>query len=272
MQFSVCSIRYYFRIKIMDRILAVSAIFFTFINGLSATIPIPDHRIVGGKNASILDYPYQVSVKKSNSHICGGSIFHTLYILTAAHCVENGVASQYSIRAGSSFVSTGGKKVKVCQIIAKEDYNFDTLDNDIAILKLCSPLVFSDKILPVALPEAGEGLAVGSRALVSGWGYEAENGFIPSDLKQVELPIVSPSDCQNAYAKFGDISNNMICAGFIQTGGKDACQGDSGGPLRANGKLMGVVSWGFGCARPHYPGVYTKVANYRNWIKSVTNY
>lgn len=256
----------------MRIILEGLVIFFTFINGFSASMPTLDHRIVGGINASILEYPYQVSVRKLNSHICGGSIFHTLYILTAAHCVDGGIASQFSIRAGSSFITKGGKRVKVCEIIAKGDYNIETLDNDVAILKLCSPLVFSDKILPVALPEAGEEVAAGAKAFVTGWGYEAENSFLPSTLKQVELPIVSTNDCKKAYSNFGNITNNMICAGLMQTGGKDACQGDSGGPLRANGKLMGVVSWGFGCARPHYPGVYTKVSNYRNWIKTVTNY
>ncbi|KAJ8918132.1 hypothetical protein NQ315_011589 [Exocentrus adspersus] len=252
--------------------LSVAFLVLYFSCELNAAVPKLDNRIVGGKNASILEYPYQVSVRKFNSHICGGSVFHQSFILTAAHCVAGGMASQFSIRAGSDFINKDGKTIKVCTIITSENYNADTLDNDIAILKLCSPLVFSDRILPIALPETGEQLAAGSRALVSGWGYETEGGILPSVLKQVEVPIISLTYCQNAYVQYAKVTDNMICAGDTKIGGKDACQGDSGGPLRSNGKLMGIVSWGFGCARPYYPGVYTKVSKYRNWIRKVTNY
>ncbi|KAJ8942811.1 hypothetical protein NQ318_022825 [Aromia moschata] len=239
---------------------------------VNARIPKLDGRIVGGTNASILEFPYQVSLRRYSQHICGASIFHYSYALTAAHCVYGGSASQYSIRAGSDYVNKDGKRIKVCTIHYHEKYNPDTMDNDIAILTLCTPLTFTEKILPVALPEVGEAVADGISAVISGWGYEKESGSVQPILKKVIVPIISQIACQSRYISSATITNNMICAGLIGTGGKDACQGDSGGPLRANGKLMGIVSWGYGCARPQYPGVYTKVSNYRSWIKQITLY
>lgn len=80
----------------------------------------------------------------------------------------------------------------------------------------------------------------------------------------MEVPVVSDTDCRVSYG-VTDIADHMICAGLPE-GGKDACQGDSGGPLFANGTQYGIVSWGYGCARPDYPGVYTEVAYFVDWI------
>lgn len=84
---------------------------------------------------------------------------------------------------------------------------------------------------------------------------------------RVSVPIVNRSECADAYRYMNTITDRMICAGYT-SGGKDACQGDSGGPLTADGLLYGLVSWGYGCAKPKYPGVYTNVANLRSWIKT----
>lgn len=84
------------------------------------------------------------------------------------------------------------------------------------------------------------------------------------------VPSVNQTECSKAYNNMGGITDRMICAGF-KAGGKDACQGDSGGPLVADNKLVGVVSWGYGCAKPDYPGVYSRVAAARDWIRSKTN-
>ena len=87
----------------------------------------------------------------------------------------------------------------------------------------------------------------------------------------VDVPIVSDEECADLYyAVFYDVDPAMICAGYVAEGGKDACQGDSGGPLvsTGDGKLVGIVSWGLGCARPRLPGVYTQVAYYVDWINS----
>uniref|UniRef100_A0A1B8XYU5 Peptidase S1 domain-containing protein n=1 Tax=Xenopus tropicalis TaxID=8364 RepID=A0A1B8XYU5_XENTR len=102
--------------------------------------------------------------------------------------------------------------------------------------------------------------------LISGWGNTLSSGSNYPDLLQcLYAPILTDAQCNNAYP--GEITNNMICLGFLE-GGKDSCQGDSGGPVVCNGQLQGVVSWGYGCAQRNYPGVYTKVCNYNSWIQS----
>ncbi|XP_021931893.1 uncharacterized protein LOC110835704 [Zootermopsis nevadensis] len=94
-----------------------------------------------------------------------------------------------------------------------------------------------------------------------------EGGATSRILQKLQLPIVSASRCRCLY---GDLPDHQICAGYPETGGKDSCQGDSGGPLVVSGLQIGVVSWGYGCAKPRYPGVYTEVAAYRSWINRKT--
>ncbi|CAH1154746.1 unnamed protein product [Phaedon cochleariae] len=230
-----------------------------------------DVRIVGGKEANISSFPYQISLMKYGSHVCGGAIFHDSYILTAAHCVINGLAKSYSIRAGSSFRMSGGTVFKVCSVHIHEKFVTSTMDYDIAILTLCSPILFSSTMLPAALPLSSESLSPGILATVTGWGYTTESGSVSNNLQQVQVPIVNHNQCSKIFTK-ETISNNMICAGFLGKGGKDACQGDSGGPMIAKGKLYGIVSWGYGCAQSQYPGIYTNVPVLRNWIKQITKY
>jgi len=97
-----------------------------------------------------------------------------------------------------------------------------------------------------------------------------QSGGSASDvLLKVDVPIVSKSECDSSYSGFGGIPPNQICAG-LEEGGVDSCQGDSGGPLYMDGEIFGVVSWGVGCAFPGYPGVYTEVSAYSDWISQVT--
>ncbi|XP_056640870.1 serine protease 30-like [Diorhabda sublineata] len=247
--------------------LTYTCVVFNLLNLSISTIPHLDGRIIGGEEANITDFPYQVSLRCLGAHKCGASIFHPSYVLTAAHCVEKGLAISYSIRAGSNFVSKGGTVINVCKVEIHENYSAETMVNDIAVLTLCSPITFSDSILPVTLASVTATPVIGKRGLVTGWGFTEEDGSVTSSLKKVSVPIITNSRCQALYPD-EKVTDDMICAGYIGTGGKDACQGDSGGPLRANGQLYGIVSWGYGCARPWFPGVYTNVAKYRNWIRS----
>lgn len=171
--------------------------------------------------------------------------------------------SQYGIRVGNSDHNLG-VFVRVSRICAHEGYNSGTMDNDLAILKLSSPLKFSATIQPIALQSEIEEVTAGTTCYVSGWGYEQESSSrIPNMLRAVDVKVVTNSDCNNKYG-YGQIRSSMMCA---QTEGKDSCQGDSGGPLVCYGKLAGVVSWGYGCARWQYPGVYANISWLRSWIE-----
>jgi len=117
----------------------------------------------------------------------------------------------------------------------------------------------------IGLPAQGAGVATGAMANVAGWGATCEGCAGTATLRFVAVPIVSNAQCNTNYG--GGITTAMLCAGFPQ-GGRDACQGDSGGPLTIGGTLVGVVSWGHGCARPNFPGVYARVPFFRNWINS----
>ncbi|KAJ6632927.1 Trypsin-7 [Pseudolycoriella hygida] len=235
-------------------------------NGLSL---MNEGRIVGGFRGNIEDFPYQVSMNHYGSHRCGASIIHKQYVLTAAHCTTGVIINALSIRAGSSLRSMGGINVSVGRVVPHPRYNSNTLDFDIAIMYLSWSLSFTNSMYPVNLPRQGEVIPVGTNTLISGWGELSETGGSTQQLQYVQVPIIDDHTCQEAYGRYNTITPNMICAGLHRKGGKDACQGDSGGPMVAHGKLFGIISWGFGCARPNFPGVYTKVSAFRNWIDSI---
>lgn len=230
-------------------------------------LPMLDGRIVGGEDATIEDFPWQVSMEHFGSHRCGGSVIGPKKVLTAAHCIRSTLLKFVYVRAGTTLVEEGGVLVKVARMIEHDDYNVPvSLTNDIAILFLAEALEFNDQVQPVPLATQGHRVPAGSTALVTGWGALSSGGASPPNLQMVAVPIVDDDKCQNAVN--GVIPQTMICAGNYEEGGKDSCQGDSGGPLVVNGILEGVVSWGYGCAQPKLPGVYSRVANYRDWIDS----
>ncbi|KAL4912732.1 trypsin-like cysteine/serine peptidase domain-containing protein [Aspergillus aurantiobrunneus] len=149
-------------------------------------------------------------------------------------------------------------------------YNASTVDNDIAILTLAESLIYGPGIESAGLPETGTGtLSTGEEVVVSGWGAVKEGGASSPTLRAVTVSVVSMDECKADYRDLGPITDSMFCAGAPE-GGKDACQGDSGGPVVANGVLIGVVSWGHGCARKGYPGVYSSTAYLRDFIGQMT--
>ncbi|KAF5286942.1 hypothetical protein FQR65_LT12401 [Abscondita terminalis] len=221
-------------------------------------IPRPrlDGRIVGGEDASEGEFPYQLSLQLNNAfHICGASILSATKALTAAHCTDGTSASAFSVRAGSIIVETGGFVVFVSKISQNPNFSFWTLDYDVSVLDLKSPLVLGGNVQVIALQNLDEEPAEGSAAVVTGWGALREGGSSPDILQKVTVNRVNSNKCNENY---GSITDRMIC---YAASGKDSCQGDSGGPIVAEGKQVGIVSWGAGCARPGFPGVYTKVSN-----------
>lgn len=224
-------------------------------------------RIVGGASVRIEHFPWQVSMTYFRNHRCGGSIVSAQYVLTAAHCTYRATRSAIGIRAGTSYRNSGGIQVRVLDVVEYPQYTSLSNDFDISLIRLVGNLPFGATIQPITMAAANSVLAPGSSVVISGWGDTGETKDSAAYfLQHVSVPVVDSHVCVAAYQRHAAINSNMICAGFNGIGGKDACQGDSGGPMVFGQTLHGIVSFGIGCARPNYPGVYTKVAAYRPWI------
>ncbi|KAJ8006781.1 hypothetical protein DPEC_G00110780 [Dallia pectoralis] len=161
--------------------------------------------------------------------------------------------------------------LSVSQIIVNPNYNSQTHDNDLCLLKLSSTVTFNNFILPVCLAASDSTFYTGTTSWVTGWGTTSSGGSISNSLQEVSVPVVGNRECNCDYG-VGSITNNMICAG-LSAGGKDSCQGDSGGPMvsKQGGRWIqsGIVSFGNGCAQPNEPGVYARVSQYQTWINSL---
>jgi len=235
-------------------------------------------RIVGGTE---LDYPrelpFMASLFSSWGHICGGSLVAPTWVVTAAHCTTGGAV--VTVKVGMHRKSCSSSSCDDCvqvrtvkRKIEHSGYSSVSLRDDIALIELSSPVDYA----PIAT-YAGEGAnleAAGTPVVVSGWGTLSSGGSSPDIANKVTVPIYSDAACRQAYGS-GSISSGMVCAGLTQ-GGKDSCQGDSGGPLfyddPAGAKtLIGIVSWGAGCADAGLPGVYTRVSSYASWLCQQTN-
>ncbi|KAH7032621.1 trypsin-like protease-like protein 1 [Microdochium trichocladiopsis] len=226
--------------------------------------------IVGGEAASAGDFPFMVSLSGFgyDYHMCGGVLLNANTVVTAGHCSISQTPVQVSVRAGSLKHNSGGVKVNVSEILVHPKYSDSWANNDIALWRLSTPIRTSSTIGYVTLPAQDSDPAAGSLAIVAGWGFTIEGGYnTPDALRKVTVPIVGRATCQAAY-KLDTITTSMVCAG-LAAGGKDACQGDSGGPLVNTSKtLIGLVSWGDGCARPNAYGVYTRVGQFVTWINA----
>jgi trypsin len=244
-------------------------------------------RIVGGSQVSISQYPWQAAVVYDpakvggNPHerqFCGGSLVTASIVLTAGHCVANTDPDNHGrldpddvdIVLGQTTLSTAppSSEIDVRGVALQAGYSVSggVPDSDVGYLVLQTPSAQS-RIL-IAGPDEPALWSPGTMVDISGWGCTSEPNILgqcsTSDvLRAAKVPIVSDSTCATDYG--GDFnSDTMVCAGYPQ-GGTDTCNGDSGGPLESppNGggyRLVGVTSWGFGCAEPNAPGVYTRVA------------
>lgn len=246
------------------------------------TRPYKLNRIVGGQNAELGEWPWQVSLHFSTyGPTCGASIISNTWLLSAAHCFvtsnpENNNPSSWLSYSGmqNQYSHDNVQSRKLKRIIPHPLYNQMTSDYDIALLELSEPLQFANTIQPICLPDSSHVFPAGMSCWVTGWGALREGaGQAAQILQKALVKIINDSVCD--VVTEGQVTSRMLCSGYL-SGGVDACQGDSGGPLvcfEESGKWFqaGIVSWGEGCARRNKPGVYTRVTKLREWIKQETN-
>lgn len=240
-------------------------------------------RILRGKLAQPQQFPWQVALLNSQSGnlFCSGSHIGDGWIVTAAHCFKDSPNRVQLTRTGlvvlygtSSLVSGGTRAFPIIEPLLHEQYDPRNLANDIALIKI-PPNSLSAVPLPTAQEDQNE-LATSTPLNISGWGRTTENGNISVDLIFGVVPVTDASRCRTAYAQNFFVGGGQICAGGINPNDPDTCRGDSGGPLSHYNALtdkrtlLGITSYGEGCGRPNYPGVYTRIHAYADWIRKHT--
>ncbi|WP_329333873.1 serine protease [Streptomyces sp. NBC_00663] len=244
---------------------------------LASAAPVAaDSIVVGGFPVDISDGPWTVALSSRDrfggtraGQFCGGVAVGRTTVLTAAHCMgedvlgapPNQVRDLKAITGRTDLLSDQGQEIRVRATWVNPGYDPATNAGDFAVLSLAKPLP-RDSVITMAA-DGDTAYEPGTDATVYGWGDISGSGDYAHSLRAARLHVLSDGLCQQAYPGNADgtyRADSMLCAGEEQ-GGRDACQGDSGGPLVAQGRLVGLVSWGSGCGLPGSPGVYTRVSD-----------
>uniref|UniRef100_A0A665SX05 pancreatic elastase II n=1 Tax=Echeneis naucrates TaxID=173247 RepID=A0A665SX05_ECHNA len=240
-------------------------------------------RVVGGEDVRENSWPWQVSLQYQSGssfyHTCGGTLISNQWVLTAAHCISR----TYRVYLGKHNLNYNELKQHcivgtiLCSLIDILLYSCPS--NDIALIKLSTPVTFTDTIMAACLPNAGDIEPHGTPCYVTGWGRLWTGGPLADALQQALLPVVGHSTCTRSDWWGSLVTSNMVCAGgdgHIKRSGH-CCHGDSGGPLNCQSydgswEVHGVVSFGsgMGCNYPKKPSVFTRVSAYISWINNVS--
>uniref|UniRef100_H2Z9S5 Peptidase S1 domain-containing protein n=1 Tax=Ciona savignyi TaxID=51511 RepID=H2Z9S5_CIOSA len=224
-------------------------------------------RIIGGTLTRPGDLPYIANLRQNGYQFCGGTVVNEMWVVSAAHCWVK--ANRMQVFVGDydlSVVETTEQSQVPDNAIKHPQYNSHTLVNDIMLIKMKTPFNMDSYVKAAPLPAQGAGPSVGTECEVCGWGNI--NTAVSKYLQPYcvdKIYVIDIDVCNQANSYDGEILDGMICIGDM-AGGRDSCQGDSGGPVTCQGILQGIVSWGYGCAVKNYPGVYTEVAYFRNWM------
>jgi len=225
------------------------------------------NKVVGGQKADPEDWGWQVAMNYNGRFTCGGSVLNKHWIVTAAHCVYGRLNPNfYTFNFGlhdRTIPESWATTRSVSKVIMHPSYSPNTLQNDIALMKLSTPIDYNDQILPVCIPDNTFDFA-DTDSWATGWGTLFSGGSVSRYLMEVKMPFLTDARCKQKYTTVNTVV--AVCAGEDGQN-KDTCQGDSGGPLvvksRGRWQLAGITSWGYGCGDG---GVYTRTSNYFNWI------
>ena len=228
-------------------------------------------RVIGGQYASPGFFRYQVSLQIMGQHFCGGSIISETCVITAAHCIKAFNWYQIKVLVGTvDLTNRSGQYIDVYTVLEHPYYNANDLTNDIALIKLAQSLrLGTGNVDKIEISTASISLHEPKLACLSGFGQVNDRGEVPNYLKFAYVPVWFLADCIPHLISVVQ-RDRMICAGELNGQGS-SCKGDSGGPLVLDGKLYGIVSWGYGCGFPYRPSVYTYVPFYRSWIQQYVN-
>lgn len=227
----------------------------------------------GGELTQITKFPWTASIKHYSKHRCSGTIISANRILTAAKCTTGLQPTSLQVRVGSTDSKSGGQYLYVQSIHNHPLYNASSHENDLSVMWLKTNInLAAIGVQAVSLPIQDEHVEINSLAAVSGW-EECEGCYEGNVIRFSVVTLVSNERCNTYYR--GGIQEGMICGDG--TDGEEppvterVCQRDYGGPVveYENNILMGVVSWGHGCLKKIRPGVYTRVAFFKDWIISV---
>jgi uncharacterized repeat protein (TIGR01451 family) len=240
--------------------------------------------IISGTTAAPGAWPWQAALFNNSAPSaetglwCGGSLISPDFVLTAAHCVDGITAADIRVLLGRTSLSgAGGQEIFVSEVIAHPKYHYDSLDYDIALLRLATPAELNSSVQPIrtASPAYRAQFATGVTATILGWGATDFSSiqFGPDELQQAQVSIVDQAACASDFAELGyDINGNMICAGSRESGA-DTCYGDNGGPLIVpNGGgwlLAGITNGGFSCGTSSVPSIYTRVSAFADYVRDM---
>lgn len=221
-------------------------------------------RIVGGSTTTISTAPHLMQVRRG-SNLCGGSLIAERWVLTAGHCARGYAASSFTVRGGTTTLDGSDGTVRsVDSVHVAPRFTTARMNMDAALLKLNESMTGTNIgtiSMATSQPRAG------SRARVAGWGVTSEGGSTASrTLRAAQIRVMRRARCRTLYRGRATITRMMFCA---SAAGRDSCSGDSGGSVSRNNTLIGIVSFGYGCARSRYPGVYTVVSTIRDWANNV---
>ncbi|XP_033108586.1 transmembrane protease serine 9-like isoform X3 [Anneissia japonica] len=229
-------------------------------------------RIIGGQETQQGKWPWLVSLQNQYGHFCGAVIIGNIWILTAAHCTYDRSVGGINVFLNSTIIDhDDGYYAQIDEIYMHPDYNDETLDYDIALLRLRRSLVYSDTVSPICLETNETDNIIYDECFIAGWGNTDSDVFVDSGsdiLLEANVPVIPRTVCDTYY--IGGITERMICAGY-EEGEIDSCSGDSGGPLMCPSNdgswyVSGVTSWGIGCAQAERPGVYANVPLLTSWV------